>query len=77
MSPTTLFSLGTGPCGHGGTEDGSREGVPGVVGTGGWLGGLYRYPTSTPPGPIFSTYLAKRPYPRPNEGYFKVSHDVS
>ena len=38
MSPTACFSPGSAVCGHGDTEDGSGEGVPGVWDDG-WLGG--------------------------------------
>ena len=48
-----------------------RGGVPGVwddgVGWEGVLGGLYRYPGPTVPGPIF-IHIQPRPYPRPYEG---------
>ena len=36
-------------------------------GLGGW-GGLYRYPPTAIPGPIFRLIPGIRPYPRPNEG---------
>ena len=44
---------------------------------GGCRGGLYRYPASTVPGPIFSNILGLRPYPRPNEGLFLRIDEVS
>ena len=62
-------------------EHGGRwEGVPGVWDDGrlgGWSGGLYRYPTRPVPRTHISHILALRPYPRPNEGYFMVSDEVS
>ena len=39
----------------------------------GWVGGvLYRYPAQTLPGPRYSSYLALRPYPRPNEAFSRI-----
>ena len=43
-------------------------GVPGVWDDGWSVGGLYRVLPRHPPVPIFSTYLALRPYLRPYEG---------
>ena len=56
---------------------GRRRGVPGVVRTGVGREGLYRYPPYTLPGPIYRHILSLRPYPRPNEGLFEVSDEVS
>ena len=53
------------------------EGVPGVVGPGGYLEGLYRYYPRTIPGPVFSHILEARPYLRPNEGLLCLIYEVS
>ena len=77
MSPTaTLGSVSHG-AGSAGYRVGRGRGVPGVVGMVGTGEGLYRYPTSTLPGPLFSHIPALRPYPRPNEVNSKVFHEVS
>ena len=67
MSPTALF-------GHGGSTSAGAAGTMGEGGVypgwwdeGGYLGGLYRYPGLPSQGPIFSLYLALRPYLWPNE----------
>ena len=53
----------------------------GVPGVGVWLGGLggvlYRYPARPIPGPVFNHILKVRPYPRPNEGLFRLFDEVS
>ena len=49
------------------------EVYPGWCRTGGAGRVLYRYPTSTIPGPVFSIFLRLRPYPRPNEANFRDS----
>ena len=60
------------------------RGVPGVVGrgiagwvSGGYLGGLYRYPPDTIPGTHIELDTASEPYLRPNEanssGFYEVS----
>ena len=77
MSPTTIFTqrhrLRAVRLVHRGLGQGCTRGMGyGRVG-----GGLYRYPTRTPPGPIFSLYLAQRPYLRPNEGLFSTFDEVS
>ena len=53
------------------------EGVyPGWGGTGVVGRVLYRYPSPSLPGPIFSHILASRPYPRPYEGLFSIFYEV-
>ena len=55
---------------------GARGGVPGVGA--GWVpGGLYRVPTQTIPGPIFSHISGLRAYLRPNEGNLRYIYEVS
>ena len=72
LSPTTIFTAGTCPCGSDTEPELYGRGVPGV---GRWVGAGEGYTGTQPrpvPGPIFSI-LGYRPYPRPNEGYSEVS----
>ena len=61
MSPTTIFSQCL--CGTAAWSSlaGWGGGVPGVVGLGGSVGGLYRYPGPPSQDPIFSIYLVLDP----------------
>ena len=77
LSPTTLFSWPCAPRAASLCPRVAGRGVPGVWYRGSGREGLYRYPTSTLPGPIFSIYLRLRPYPRPYEGYLRLNDEVS
>ena len=64
MSPTAIFFLATARCGTVTSPGGMRwwgGGVPGVVGYGVAGRVLYRVPTRTIPGTIFSLFLALGP----------------
>ena len=50
---------------------------PGWWDRGGPGGVLYRVPTRTLLGPIFSHILSLRAYPRPNEGKSEINDEVS
>ena len=80
MSPTAIFSplYPALQYAHDGGVPGCGEEVYPGWGIPGWvLGGLYRYSPIPVPGPIFNHILSLRPYPRPNEGHFKVIDEVS
>ena len=59
-----------------GTEWG-RGGVYPGWGMGGYLGGLYRYPSQDHPRTHIYTIFSLRPYPRPNEGVSQLFDEVS
>ena len=77
LSPTTLFSPVYVPVNTCVVAVGAGGGVYPGWGYGVGLGGLYRYPTQTIPGPIFKDIPEIRPYPRPNEALLTGFHEVS